>query len=80
MLLLSQESCFWMEACARHGVGHGCRGSTFWSQRSALLATFVLMLGGDIPASAYKHGISLLPVCLTSLMSDGHRGLSVTWV
>ena len=23
MLLLSQESCFWMEACAWQGVGHG---------------------------------------------------------
>ena len=29
MLLLSQESCFWMEACARQGVG---RGVDVWGQ------------------------------------------------
>ena len=27
MLLLSQESCFWMEACAWQGVGHGVDAS-----------------------------------------------------
>ena len=27
MLLLSQESCFWMEACAWQGIGHGADGS-----------------------------------------------------
>ena len=32
----------------------GCLGSTSCRQRSALLATFRRMLGGAIPASAYK--------------------------
>ena len=37
----------------------GCLGSSYWRQRSALLATFRRMWGGAIPDSAYKHGIGV---------------------
>ena len=62
MLLFSQESCFWMEACAWQGVGHGVGVSghpSSWRQRSALAATFRRMWGGVIPASAYKQCIGV---------------------
>ena len=38
----------------------GCLVSSSWRQRSALLSTFRRMLGGAIPASAYKQGIGVL--------------------
>ena len=62
VLLLSQDSCFWMEACAQlagRWPWSGCLGSSYWRQRSALLATFRRMWGGAIPASAYKQGIGV---------------------
>ena len=37
----------------------GCLGSSYWRQRSALLATFRRMWGGAIPASAYRQGIGV---------------------
>ena len=65
MLLLSQESCFWMEACAWQGVGHGVgvsghllRGSDLrWRQPFGVW-------GGAIPASAYRQGIVVDPSSL----------------
>ena len=37
----------------------GCLGSSYWRQRSALLANFRRMWGGAIPASAYRQGIGV---------------------
>ena len=79
MLLQSQEICFWMEACAWQGVGHGV---DVWGQHlgGSDLASFLHMWGGVIPASAYKQGTSIMPFCLTSLMLVGLTCLFVTQV
>ena len=37
----------------------GCLRSSYWTQRSALLATFRHIWGGAIPTSAYKQGIGV---------------------
>ena len=51
MLLLSQESCFWMEACVCQGVGHGVDVSDH------------LLGGSDLccwqPFGVYGEGLSL---------------------
>ena len=54
MLLLSQESCFSMEACAWQGVGHRVDVS---GHRSA--GNISAYVRGAIPASEYTHGIGV---------------------
>ena len=62
-VLMSQESCFWIEACmclAGRWPWCGCLWSASWKQRSALLLlTFLRMWGGAIPACTYKQGIGV---------------------
>ena len=44
MLLLSQESCFWMEVCAWQGIGHGVGVSGHLLGGSDLRSLLVPML------------------------------------
>ena len=78
---MNQESCFWMEACAWQGVGHGV-GVSGHLLGGSLLATFRRMWGGAIPASAYRQGIGVdfkQPVIILHVSSERYQHAPYVW-
>ena len=70
MVLLSQESCFWMEACAWQGISRGVDVCDQFLGGSDLRywQPFCVCGGLAIPASAHKQGSGLIryKICVGS--------------